>query len=217
MKHNNQEPGFSTVELLLVVVAIILVSSVGWYVYRQRSDSTGLSNATPAAITTKKNNSSNIRPSAGVQTPTDSAIVYSSNTIQADTYSIGLPSNWASITTQHGKCGSEATYGDSKGDYFDVCVDPVPIDFAADLVWRIGQTPHGFRLTDSNENYCSIAGSGCAVGDNALSIGILPGSSSTYTNHAKHQYFFFAGNSKQERGINLQIFRDILASFRLKS
>jgi hypothetical protein len=109
-------------------------------------------------------------------------------------------------------------YASPHGDFFLVELDPAGHGVEGDMVWSV--EPKNDRIALLKESpFCtrpppSAADEdvSCRAGDGRLTIHLTP-----YVLGLRgHQYFFSFGNALREAGVDLQVFRDILASFRAK-
>ncbi len=204
---NTRKPrGFSAIEAVLVVILVILLVFIGWYVWhsRQTKQAAVRQSATPSSSTKPA-----IKPATTV--PIDSPY-----------FTLTLPGGWAKTTQVFpGHASSEYRYYNSNtGDYFEVLIDPGS-DYSADATWVYDVRSDGVSLVSVSEGKQCVkkgvedADAFCSSGDNKLDLGILISSFDGSAEIKGHNYFFFAGNTKTETP-NLEVYRQILASFRAK-
>lgn len=113
--------------------------------------------------------------------------------------------------------GGYLIYASPKGDYLLVEFDPGGHGVEGDMTWAV--EPRDDRLALLKEGpFCTRPPGvvdeeeSCRVGDGRLTIHLTP-----YVLRLRgHQYFFSFGNALRETGVELQVFRDILATFRAK-
>lgn len=107
-------------------------------------------------------------------------------------------------------------FSDGRGDYLSVYVDHAA-DFETDAIWNVKPSPDGAGVDVTAEGaMCgAAAGAGprgpCAAGNGTLEIGTIPS-----LRLRGHAYVFQLGNTRRERGVDLDPFRWILQSFRAR-
>lgn len=134
-------------------------------------------------------------------------------TFEESLFSISMPAGWVAA---HGKAlNADAKqrfyYEDKNGNYFQVNIDPGGSDFAADSDWRYEVNGDGLSIKEEG-NFCGPGDGFCAAGDNKLTIYMLSQSPGTIKING-HDYYFIFGNNIKETGVDLQVFRGIIASF----
>ncbi len=112
----------------------------------------------------------------------------------------------------------QATFADGHGNHFAVYVDQAG-DFDADAVWLLGPASDGRGVILAAEgSMCQKSApqsdaeseEPCPAGDNRLSLG------APAIEIRGHYFSFLFGNTKKEHGVPLQVFRDIIRSFKAK-
>jgi hypothetical protein len=151
-------------------------------------------------------------------------------TVQEQAFSFQVPSDWFPAVFDQGirnfvpeknfkpgslKPGSSLTYASPKGNYFRVEIDPLGRDLEWDIGWTVESRDDRFVLLKESP-FCARRPDdfreSCRSGDQWLTILVSPGQLEL----RGHHYFIEFGNARQEKGVDHQVFRDILASFRAK-
>ena len=107
-------------------------------------------------------------------------------------------------------------FADGRGDYLSVFVDHAA-DFETDAIWNVRPTPDGAGIEVTAEGAPCGAGDAptaagpCSAGNRTLEIGTIPS-----LRLRGHSYAFQLGNTRRERGVDLDPFRWILQSFRAR-
>ena len=135
-------------------------------------------------------------------------------TIDEELFSIQLSISWKKVPSQENSGKQNFRYEDGNGNYFEVDIDPFGRGVVVDQTWEydINTTKDGIRI--AQENKCDNPNSPfCSINNNRMDILIKDSESEPLHNHT---YVFFAGNTQKKSGVDLQIFRDILTSFKAK-
>jgi hypothetical protein len=104
-----------------------------------------------------------------------------------------------------------------RGDYLYLEFDPGGHGLEFDLEWTVAARDDRLVLL-SEGAFCTpmppdgLGMEACRAGDGALTIQVAP----WVLDLRGHRYFIQFGNVRQERGVDHQVLRDILASFRAR-
>ncbi len=206
MKIIKDQRGFALVlEFILVAAVALVIGAVGYRYWQNKHKA--------APVTTEKKAEA---PKAAPK-PT---------TISERTFTLTLPVGWKAGHANDPKIGNgyfrqcravpnaevpeyDYCYEDKSGNFFDVLVDPGGREIGNDVVWTLSKTTAGFKIA-SESKICKVGEFTCEAGDGRFHI-YMPGGL-----HTGHNYFFEAGNIEKETGVSDQVYRDILASFKVK-
>jgi len=210
IEHTNHEHASTSLKVILLVFAIVLVGTLGYLVWDFNRTPDTTDNSTPVAKKKTENTTTNSTNQSNK----------TSNTVKEDLFSVILPVGWTKVsknTATGRECdtgnNTEYHYQDSAGNYFDVCVDPVGRGLSTDITWVLVRTSTGFKIkTEGEQCVKTEEGYPCPAGDNKLFMFLKTDDGGELNNHT---YYFTAGNTKKETGVNLEIFRDIIHSFKV--
>lgn len=151
-------------------------------------------------------------------------------TVQEQAFSFQVPSNWFPAVFDQGtktfvpakdfkpgslQAGGFLVYASPKGDYFLIEFDLGGHGIDMDIEWT-GEARDDRVVVLKEGPYCrpnpESLREWCRTGDGRLDVWVGPGSLEL----RGHHYFIQFGNVRQEKGVDFQVFRDILASFRAK-
>lgn len=151
-------------------------------------------------------------------------------TVQGRTFSFTVPRDWFPAALEQGRlrplkervpgpprAGGVLTYGSPRGDYFMVELEPVGQGSEGDLRWTV--EANGDRLMLLQEGPpCTHPPADfdgmdtCRIGDHRLTIEVVP----LRLELKGHTYLLQFGNVLREEGVDLSVFREVLASFRAR-
>jgi hypothetical protein len=154
-------------------------------------------------------------------------------TVEERAFSFQVPSDWFPAVFDQGtrtfvpmkefhpgslQPGGYLIYASPRGDYFMVEFEPGGHGVEGDMEWSVELRDDRFTVLKEGP-FCTLPSPGvtdeevgCRAGDGRLTIHLTP-----YVLRLRgHQYFFTFGNAFREKGVELQAFRETLASFRAK-
>lgn len=204
--HASDQRGVALVEIALVVLVIAVLAIVGYKVYQARSDNPVSQTEQKAPAEGPKDTPSNQSQPETSQPPNETAT--------EDLFSVTIPASWTKVDKKD-SCrdagGRSYYYEGSDGNFFDVCIDPMGRGTNSDVTWRLSPTSSGFSI--ATESPLCKAGEGlCDAGNGKFNIFMSAQGANKLNGH---DYYFFAGNTLKEAGVDQQVFRDVLASFKV--
>lgn len=135
--------------------------------------------------------------------------------IEEDLYSIKLPQGWKKVSDKTMEDNYEdrvIRYENSASSFFEVVVDPPGRGVGSDETWVYNYNEANSKLVFNRET--TPCGSGespfCEAGNNNLNIYITTLDGNDSPKIKGHHYIFFTGNTRQEKNIDKQIYRDIV-------
>lgn len=191
--------------LLGIFIVLILVGGVGGGYYLGRSSIIKELNPSSPAIPPKD-------PDVfkGSPTPTPIKILKSE-----ELYSINLPTGWKKVSEKNRSDYNDSPYNDLSvlyenlnDDYLLVTVNPSGYGVGADQSWsyELTQDKNKIKII-SSEPLCTSAEGMCSIGNNKLEILIKSTKESAIKSN---DYYFLAGNKKNETNVNTDIYKQIL-------
>jgi hypothetical protein len=182
--------GFTSLETVLAVILVAVLTGVMVYYVMTRPAENKFSQQSTTAVDQPLKKSK-------------------TSLINEETFTLTLPEGWVKDDpAKNDFVHSAFYYTDGKGSYFAVEVDPGR-GFSVDNTWSLVKTTTGYKVQD--ETRCT-EGNFCTIGDNKYDIAMV-----TEGEHSNgHAYFFSAGNTLKEKDVDATVFKDILASFKVK-
>jgi hypothetical protein len=150
--------------------------------------------------------------------PPPPPVVYEQTTFQ-----VALPPPWrrvdqsdcvrdASVPSDY--CYGLARFEDDRGGFFQVLVDYPPTEASANAYWTLAASPDGATLAIAREEAmrpCPLTLEGEARCDPRKGFVIA-----AWIELGGHHYLFSFGNASRRKGVPLDVFREILRSFRTR-
>lgn len=205
MRPRGKERGFSLLMAIALVALIAAIAAVLYFMYLGRSGA-GDSNVSPQPDQSQEGGA------GGGEARTDNK-----PTVREDTYVLNLPQGWRKVSeaptpylAAFARSGADF-YGDGQGNYFMVQTDPPGRGFEADAVWELKVQGDGYAI--ESKQGCG-EGPFCSAGDGNLRIGLKDTGTEQLGGHT---YFFLAGNTQKETGVDTQVFEQIISNFKAKS
>lgn len=161
-------------------------------------------------------------------TPTPPPSVPKTQTFNEKHFSFITPVGWKKVnhktsTPQEAAKYEILTYEDDKGNRFIVTLGGGHADNATDFFWyyRVAADKKSIKSIQENKKCTSGANNGgpypyCSDGDGKLTVTVDPDQTNLKIGSFGWFNYFTLENTKKETGVDLQVFRDILLSFKAK-
>jgi len=127
-------------------------------------------------------------------------------------YDLTLPAGWSKTREEIQGTMATVYYADMNGNFLEIEINPYGRGFASDEIWLYELNSSGDGIKIVEEHKCSDSPY-CPTGDKKFSIGIK--NKNAYYIKNNH-YFFFAGNTNSETGVDTNIYKNILESIIFK-
>jgi len=138
------------------------------------------------------------------------------------TFRIAVPADWRRVAQDDcvkdpvvppDWCYGITRFEEPGGRFFQVLVDYPPTEASAHAYWRIGPTPDGRAIAILEEEKlrrCPLTLEGeAACEGRGFSI-------AAWLELEGHHYLFGFGHARRRKGVDLAVFREVLASFRAR-
>ncbi len=186
--------GFSAVLGLFALALIAAIAAVGYVAFLNMQDPPYESRV------------------SGPQQKEKAASVDEERKVMAQTYSLILPQGWAKTaqapTSYVGQFANDDYYVDKQGNYFVVAVDPIGRGITVDALWELKASQEKYLIESKGPN--CMGGPYCSAGDGEYRIALKDSASAQLNGHT---YFFMAGNSQRESGVDTKVYENLIESF----